>query len=309
MTPPLQILILSDGKPGHENQSRGLAEAISRLTPARISVLALERRGFLPALLRPPALPPDFHRPDLVIAAGHRTHGALLGLSRRHDCPCVVMMKPTVPTCFFDLCLVPRHDYRSRLPGESVVLTRGALNRVPPPDERLRRGGLVLLGGPSSSHGWDTEAVVDAVRTVVDAGSDRPWRATDSRRTPEGTLDALREACPAIASYPHQGTGRDWMPERLAEASEVWVTEDSISMIYEALSSGARVGLLPTPRLKAKGRVARGIDQLVDDGYLTRFRDWNPMVDLPAPPEVLQESARCARIVLERHFPDRASTE
>ena len=135
------------------------------------------------------------------------------------------------------------------------------------------------------------------------AGGDRPWRITDSRRSPAGTLDHLTKACPALAAYPHGDTGRDWLPQRLAEAAEVWVTEDSVSMIYEALSSGARVGLLPVPATKKAGRVARGIARLADEGFVTRFSDWSPDTGLAEPPRVLREADRCAAIVLERFFP------
>ncbi len=41
MSGTLHILILSDGKPGHENQSQGLAEAIGRIRPVEISTIRL----------------------------------------------------------------------------------------------------------------------------------------------------------------------------------------------------------------------------------------------------------------------------
>ena len=113
----------------------------------------------------------------------------------------------------------------------------------------------------------------------------------------DGTLESLSAVCPALAAYPHGETGRDWLPQRLAEAAEVWVTEDSVSMIYEALSSGARVGLLPVPSLKKAGRVARGIARLVEEGFVTRFTDWSPAAGLAAPPRVLREADRCANSV------------
>lgn len=74
-------------------------------------------------------------------------------------------------------------------------------------------------------------------------------------------------------------------------------------MIYESLGSGARVGLLPAP-VRRHGRVTRGIDRLVEDGWLTRFDDWNPAEPLPAPPRVLREADRCAELVLRRHCPE-----
>jgi mitochondrial fission protein ELM1 len=301
---PLEIHVLSDGKPGHENQSFGLAEAIGRLRPVRISKIAL---GGVPGpfarLKKAFAETKHLPAPRLLIGAGHAVHPSLLALSRRHDVPCVLLMKPTLPAALFDLCLIPEHDLGDREPPDHVIATLGALNRVPPPSLQQRHGGLFLLGGPSSSHGWNGQAIQEAVCAIVAACGNRPWRATDSRRSPAGTLETLAASCPALAVFPHADTGRDWLPQRLGEAAEVWVTEDSVSMIYEALSSGARVGLLPVPSLKKAGRVARGIAKLADGGYVTRFAGWSPQSGLAGPPRVLREADRCAGIVLERLFP------
>jgi len=81
------------------------------------------------------------------------------------------------------------------------------------------------------------------------------------------------------------------------------VTEDSVSMVYEALSSGARVGLLPVPRSKQDTRVLRGLDQLVEAGFVTPYARWLKTRTLTPPPEPLQEAARCAHVVLTRFFP------
>jgi mitochondrial fission protein ELM1 len=301
---PLEIHVLSDGKPGHENQSYGLAEAIGRRRPVTTSKIHLGGLGGPLARLKQAFKESgDLPKPRLLIGAGHAVHPALLALSRSHDVPCVLLMKPTLPAALFDLCLVPEHDLGNREPADHVIPTLGALNRVPPTDGRPRQGGLILLGGPSSSHGWDAAAVEAAVCSIVAAGGGRPWRITDSRRSPAGTLDALTTACPALAAYPHGDTGRDWLPQMLAEAAEVWVTEDSISMIYEALSSGAKVGLLPVPATKKAGRVARGVGGLADEGFVTRFADWSPSAGLAEPPRILREADRCAAIVLNRLFP------
>ena len=48
----LVVWLVTDGKPGHENQSRGLAEALARATPTEIHLypaLPASRAG-LPAL-------------------------------------------------------------------------------------------------------------------------------------------------------------------------------------------------------------------------------------------------------------------
>jgi mitochondrial fission protein ELM1 len=303
MSDVLQILLLTDGKPGHENQSRGLAEALDRLVKVHVTLLPVKKRHLIASLFSSGALHEEIPKPDLIIGAGHAVHGRMLAISRSSGAPCVVMMKPTLPSSFFDLCLIPRHDLKGKPPSHNMIATRGALNRVPPPSERPRNGGLILVGGPSSSYAWDSDGISQAITTIVKACGERPWRITDSRRSPEGELENLAKACPALVIHPHAATGRDWLPERLAEAAEVWVSEDSVSMIYEALSSGARVGLLRVPRLKPNGRVARGIDELIADGYLMPFDQWGPSTPLPEPPEVLRESERCAAQVLARFFP------
>lgn len=304
MNKPLDILVLSDAKPGHDNQSFGLAEAIARLTPATHRKLRFEHAPGPRTLWRLARRPPGGD-PDLVLAAGHRSHLALLSVARAADAPAVVLMKPSLPACLFDLCIVPRHDLRGREPGAETIPTLGALNRVPPHEPGERHGGLILLGGPSKAHGWDSAEIRRMISAIVRERGELPWRITDSRRSPEGELERLASACPALLSFPHGQTGRDWLPQHLARAEEVWVSADSVSMIYESLSSGARVGVLPVPERDSGGRVARGIADLVAEGYLTHFDDRRPGEPLPPPPSVPREADRCARILLERFFPER----
>ncbi len=143
---------------------------------------------------------------------------------------------------------------------------------------------------------------------IVRKNSHRPWRITNSRRTPEGLLESLTQACPALAPYPFTDTGPEWLPQRLAEASETWVTEDSVSMIYETLSSGTRVGLLPVPRKAKADRVTRGVDRLIEHHWLTPYEKWNPDEALPEAPRTLREADRIAELVMERFSIPRSET-
>ncbi|BCX49773.1 mitochondrial fission ELM1 [Haloferula helveola] len=292
--------MLTDGKPGHENQSLGLIEAIDKLTPVELRREKVERNA-IAGLLR--AQLPEV-APALIVGAGHSTHAPMLKLARQSGAPCVVLMKPSLPLSLFDLCLIPEHDIREKECPPNVEATIGAINRVPPPDGSPRRGGLILLGGPSSTHGWDADSIRESVTTIVSSCGDRPWRITDSRRTPDGQLSELAKACPALVCHPHADTGPEWLPQRLTEAAEVWVSEDSVSMIYESLSSGAKVGLFACPQKKTN-RITRGVDRLSSEGWVTRFADWDPATGLTEPPRILRESDRCAGLVLGRFFPER----
>jgi mitochondrial fission protein ELM1 len=291
------LWIISDGKPGHENQSLGLADAIARLTPSTIHPISLvgvsgpiaRVRAALRACAELPA-------PDLIISAGHATHLPLVWLARKYHARSILLMRPSLPMGFFDLCIAPEHDFPHGHSSEKIILTRGALNRVAPSNVSDRSVRMILVGGPSKIHGWDSEALLLALEEIAATGK---WQLTDSRRTPAGLLDEIRKRLPAIEVFPHQETSPTWLPGQLATAAEVWVTEDSVSMIYEALSSGANVGLLPVPRLKSDTRVLQGLEKIIGSGFITRFGDWQTKHHLAAPPDTLREADRCAAWIVE----------
>ncbi len=297
--PHLQhIRILSDGKRGHENQSLGLADALQCRTGAEIETVVFpENTGVFSKTRR------ASHRdtsPQLLIAAGHRTHLPLLIAGRRLKCPTVLIMRPSLPVRFFDLCLIPQHDLIDTPESPHIVPTVGALNRLPEDPPVKEPKGLVMLGGPSKHFDWNDKLVLDAVKTIVLSTPDLEWTLGDSRRTPEGLLDRIRALRLPLAIAPHGGTAPDWLPRTLGTAGTVWVSPDSTSMIYESLSSRAKVGLLP---LTANGtRLSRSIDKLIDSRSVTPFRSWSPGAPLPEPAEPLHETSRCADEVLSRLF-------
>lgn len=297
VTHPPVIWLLCDGKPGHENQSLGLAEAIGRRVMCKIHRIDLaEKPGMIGRYFLGLRACRDLPRPDLILGAGHSTHASLWWLARKTGAKSVVLMSPSLPLGFFDLCIAPAHDFPEGFERAGLVLTRGALNRVEAAAGE-KSGKLILIGGPSKTHGWDGEALLEMLALATDRGG---WDLTDSRRTPDGFLDQARRRLPGVTVISHKETPPNWVPEKLGQAKEVWVTEDSVSMIYEALTSGARVGLLPLPRLKSGARVLNGIDRLLAEKFLTPFADWRESQRISSPPEILREADRCAEIVLAR---------
>jgi mitochondrial fission protein ELM1 len=292
---PLTLWLIGDGKPGHENQSLGLAEAIQRRVACEIHRISIVGKGgFFGRIRAALAAGTKLPKPDFIIAAGHATHLPLLWLARKYSAKSIVLMRPSLPLACFDLCIAPSHDFPKKPQRKNLILTRGAINRVRSVDSE-KTGRLILIGGPSKTHGWDPAVMLDMLAKLTATGS---WQLTDSRRTPEGFLEQIKKHLPNMEIFSCQETPPDWLPSKLREADEVWVSEDSVSMIYESLSSGARVGLLPVPRLNHHSRVLRGIDELVETGYLTPFFAWQNAGHLRTAPETLNEAARCAEIVL-----------
>ena len=300
-TAPKTILWqLHDEKPGHHNQLRGLANALADLLPLEVhSLRAPSRRRSLAALWSKKfPLGEDLPAPDLILGAGHATHLAVLAARRTCGGQAVVLMKPSFPIALFDLCLIPEHDQVAE--SEKVISTRGVLNVIRPTEQHDSKSGLLLIGGPSAAHDWSDERMLEQIATITTSTPAIEWKLTNSRRTPSSFLSQLAERnFTNLQTTPHQETHADWVPSQLARAAQVWVSEDSVSMVYESLTSGAAVGVLEVPS-KRRGRVAAGIDSLLENAWATRFDAWQPGSLLAPPPAQLDEARRCAEIVCRR---------
>lgn len=280
--------MVSDGKAGHVNQSLGLAEALQRLLPdVEIrEIPALTRLPALKALLAP--TPPD-EPLALVIGAGHGTHLTLLAAARASACRSVVLMGPSLPDSLFDLCIVPRHDGGAE--SSRRWFSDGPLNRMQPGTEQS--GGVILIGGPSPHYHWDEDLLVEELTRICD-GQTR-WQLSSSRRTPAGFLHRLRDAkLPLLEIHAVDGLPAGWLASTLPATAQCWVTPDSASMVYEALTAGCAVGvhgLAP----KAGSRVAGAIGDLTTRGLVTAYAAFAAGADLQRPSEAFAEADRCAR--------------
>jgi len=306
MARAISIWIISDQKAGHENQSLGLVEALQRLTPVESRLVVIDpKKSAWKNCRRVLRLAREEGNPDLVIGAGHRTHCILLAMKWIRQLPAVLLMKPSIPVRCFDLCLIPEHDLRGRSIGSNVVSTCGVFNRVRYQPEKRNASGLLLVGGPCKEFGWDGEALKKSVVSIVTSRPSLEWTLTDSRRTPETFLSELRAEKLNLNVLSHHETPAGWLPERLAAASTVWTTQDSVSMIYESLSSGASVGLLKMPPAGPPSRLNYGIERLVETKMVTPFGTTSLDAELPPPSRVLAETDRCANEILQRLFPGR----
>jgi mitochondrial fission protein ELM1 len=286
----------SDGKAGHDSQSRGLVGALSERVSLSCCDIDVAHAGNAVRWWLRGRYPPgeSFPAPDLLIGAGHATHFHLLAARRSRGGRSVVLMKPSLPGRWFDLCLVPQHDRAP--PRANLVTTCGTLNAVRRGGRHAADTGLIVLGGPSRHVRWDDAHVLGQVEQLCRQRPKSRWLLTTSRRTPArltGTLRTLNE----VVFEPFDATRPEWLPAHMARAGEVWVTRDSVSMVYEALGSGARVGLLDVPARGADSRVAAGVDALVERGWVAAPGQWQLA---PGPDQPLDEAARCADWIMEQ---------
>jgi hypothetical protein len=276
------------------NQSLGLADALQRLLP-ELSVTEIPALSPVQALSR--ILWPWRSREgfDLLIGAGHGTHLTLLALARVERCPVIVLMRPSLPRGLFDLIIEPRHDGGRE--SEHCWLSDGPLNRMQPAAGH-RDNGLMLIGGPSPHYRWDSQAILEQIAQLCDGG--RRWVLSSSRRTPADFMPSLAGlALPGLDLHRAEELPSGWLAEQLPGTAECWVTPDSASMVYEALTAGCRVGLFDLPALDGS-RVAGGIAHLAEQGRVTRYADHVRGVALAPPADTFAEADRCAGRILER---------
>jgi mitochondrial fission protein ELM1 len=291
----------SDGKPGHDNQSLGLVDALQRRTPVHsydIPVQPGAARHLLLGRFPGGTLLPD---PWLIIGAGHATHLPMLAARRARGGKAAVLMRPDLPKSLFDLCVIPEHD-RPR-PAANILVTRGSLNRVQAVCSQTHDRGLLMVGGPSKHYRWDHQGVLEQIAGVIRFSPVRHWVLSTSRRTPPGFAERVRNMIfnrnlrLNIVSW--RDTSDQWLAAQLRRSCCTWVTEDSVSMIYEALTAGLPVGLLAVPA-RHNGRVVSGVRQLAAARNVMTYSDWSSGRPLPRPPQVFDEANRVAEQICRR---------
>ncbi len=267
----LTIWRLIDGKAGHESQSLGLVKALAKQTTCHY--IDIEVSNGLEALVSyltgTWGLGAGLPLPDLIVGAGHATHLHLLAAKKAYGGKTIVLMQPTLPVSLFDLCLIPEHDqYQGR--GD-YIHTRGVLNPIQPEGEHHQNKALIMIGGPSKHCDWDTPKLIAQVYELVRHNPTIEYTLTTSRRTPKAFISAVKRIhFSNLTIVPFEETGKGWVAHKLAESAYAWVTEDSVSMVYEALTAQVAVGLLNMP-VKRDSRVIRGMQKLIYRGLVARF--------------------------------------
>lgn len=298
---PLVVWFFTDEKPGHLNQLKGLESRLSvhaDIEPRWFSI-SNKKISWFDALLKRFSYEGE-SAPGLVIGAGTRTHKYLVAAKRSYDCFSLVLMRPSLPLSLFDAAVIPEHD--SPPVKDNILVTVGVLNNVVPRDHRVQskaeqKRGLILIGGESKHYVWDETAILQQLESVL-ASSDNidEWVLGNSRRTPESFLTALKEKkISKLKIVEHQNTDSSWLPLQMANSERIWVTPDSVSMVYEAITSGGATSIFEL-QPKKETRVVKGVRHLLKNKLLAQWPDSDDI----RPASVLWEADRTANWLLQR---------
>lgn len=312
------VWLITDNKPGHRNQLKGLANRLRALADARVHWIdaAVHHVPLWRALLaRSPELDPSLPSPDLIVAAGTGTHRLLLSLRHHRKARTLILMKPGFPLALVDGAIIPAHDEVAE--SAKVCVTEGAINAVSPMAKVTdKNDALVLVGGPSHHFKWQEETLLDQIGDLIARYPGWHWTLADSRRTPNSMaralaglqVSALTRSPPRGHENPgaevrfvsHHDTYEGWLSHQLAASRAVWVTPDSMSMVCEAATSGVPTGLLDIEE-HTGSRVSRGVARLCQLGYVARWPEHAAVMgQTPRQAPRLWEADRAARWVLSQ---------
>jgi mitochondrial fission protein ELM1 len=294
----MHIVYVSDGKAGHRSQALGLFKAIQRQSSETVSFeeISIDDLAIFPLLagLFRRSIPQLQTTPDFIFGVGSHTQLRVLLLGKIYrQAKTVILMKPNYPLAWFNFSVIPEHDGISA--SDRVIVTQGALNPIV--NEQRHQTGqiLIALGGSSKRHQWNEDKVFASIEHIVKQHPNNEIIITTSRRTPEQFVERLNTYpfLPHVHFFPVEQTPQGWIFEEMQQAEAVWVTEDSVSMIYEALTAGCRVGVIAMDRTK-QDRITTSVDGLLEKGIISESL---LLAQLPEP-NAFKEAERVATYLL-----------
>lgn len=305
-TAPIWVLL---GKwHGDNQQLLAIAEALQR--PFRTIPLRFNPASKVaPALLGASRLswrsevPLAAPWPQMVLAAGRRSVPAARWIRRQSGgrTRLIHVNRPWAPLSWFDLIVTtPQYALPERpnvlsnlmpfLPPPALLSSGDALPAIAA--ELPRPWTAVLIGGNSRPHVFDDDAAAALAATVnaqVREIGGSAW-LLDSPRTPVNAMAIIEQAIEVPAHTVHWREGKKVYSALLGSADRFIVSEDSASMLTEALLTGQAVTLFKLRsepdwkrrfasswRMAAErapsSMLARGFEIAVDLGLLTSARD------------------------------------
>ena len=305
MTNSAKAIVLTDGKAGHENQSKAFARALGldfQLVPVKfkspfhkmLSYL-FDRLGIrtvgllhgLDELLNSPT--PPLPHSSTIIGTGSGTFYAAKALARRLGAKCGVVLYPRgYDLSSFDCILAPTFDNPAKLPNVVEIPANPVAN-----DAAFYEKGVaafkeryqgatdnlvgVIVGGPNKCSSMTVEWMKARLDEIFAANKDASLCVTTSRRTPadvEALVDSYPWAYKLIYSKDHFNP----IPAFVQLAKRLYVTAESTGMLSEACTFGkaevvALDNLKPGPH-----KFRRFVENLRREGYVDGCRK----VDLSA---------------------------
>ena len=122
--------------------------------------------------------------------------------------------------------------------------------------------GLILIGGPSKHYYWNTKLILEKIKNISKQYEFKRLLLTTSRRTPVNFVNEFNNLkIKNVKLYEHKKIDNDWLDKNITKVKNVWVTNDSYSMLIEAIASGANTNILDL-EIKKKSKLSEEIEKI-----------------------------------------------
>lgn len=278
-----KLLIVTDGKAGHENQSKALCSALGydfdcvRVRYATRLHKALsygaDRLGLLSERLFV-SEPTDGYYAAVVCTGSTAFYPGKV-LARRRGIPVAAILFPGGYRLDFDCILAPGFDLPPRQPNilrvpVNLTSTSAAFYEAGVAAFRARhtpRGPAVaaIIGGPNAIAALTPDALRRDLDRLFAATDGRERWVTTSRRTPPD-VEALIDGYPFDYKLIYSRDTFNPIPAFVSLCETLFVTADSTGMISEAVTRGTAGVEILMNLTSPSSKFARFISDLADEG-------------------------------------------
>ena len=288
----MKIAILSDGKPGHFNQSIGMVNIISEDIEVNFKIFNIEpKTKFFKFLLRPYQrfLVTDFNNDsakkliklfklidiknfDLLISAGSNTAFLSAAYSKIFKIKNIhIGSIKTINLANYSahITVEPKNDSPNNI-VTNIAPTRFKPSDVSKKDKHNR--SLFLIGGNGAGYKYtleDWHILVKGIKSLCEAEKIKLVIVTSRRTHPvheEFLYNELIEYADNLSVWTNKANSKLDLDRLFSSVDNIFVTEDSATMMSEAISSGLSVYSLSPKKIKP--------DKLFVD-QLKRYDDMN----------------------------------
>lgn len=314
----LHSWLLTEGAHGMISQVEGLAKALNTTFDHKKVKLPFYSK-FLPPIITPKnraffnykQLTQDIAViPDFLISCGRKSVIANVVLKKIFEkkynkvIQNIHIQDPKISSKFFNFVITPEHD--NPLTGRNVLISRGALHYLNEEDVKntnLKKKKVItcILGGPNKYYDFFFKDMESIFNQLIGLNNISRVNVIASRRTPSDVFEKLRLVFNDKKFNYDYSLQKINYTKSLAEASHIFVTCDSTSMISEAAITGKPIYIVKLKNIKNDYRFKRFFNLFKDLGIIRFFEgsidNWTY--------EKLYETKRISKIIIRKtneHF-------
>ena len=283
----MNILWIKDGKKGHEKQVQALLEELSKT----IDIIIYEEDYHISSLKRffdifhhatsyvlkkydSCKILKSYNQNDihLVVGAGSNIHTRILLLKKalkdiyNKDVIAISVLTPSLFKSEFNFICAPNHDEIKLSNMKNTIFFEGSLAKVSTqePDDSV---GLIGLGGTNKHFIFNEDDLIKQIEYILSLYPNKDWYLFSSRRTPESTISKINKLSNL---YSNIIIDHESFDEIIKHASIKFITQDSMNMVYESLSTKGQTFMF-NMKYKNENKITKQIKKLLENkqiGYI-----------------------------------------